>query len=80
MLFNILNQIELNFHKMNSFIHHFIINGNAKQRGTQVELCNVQMFYEYVVFDIILNNICLSFYVVEKYSTLYIIYDDCVCM
>ncbi len=50
MSFNIFNRIELSFHKMNSFIHHIIINGNAKQCGTQVELCNVQMFYEYVVF------------------------------
>jgi hypothetical protein len=50
MSFNIFNQIEFSFHKMNSFSHHFIINGNAKQCKAQVELCNVQMFYEYVVF------------------------------
>jgi hypothetical protein len=80
MSFSIFNQIELSFHKMNSFIHHFIINSNAKQCGAQVELHSVQMFYEYVVFWYHFRKTCLSFYVVEKCSTLYIIYDDFVCM
>jgi hypothetical protein len=43
-------KLNLDFTKINSFSHHFIINGNAKQCRAQVELCNVQMFYEYVVF------------------------------
>jgi hypothetical protein len=37
-------------------------------------------FMNMLSFDIILEKTCLSLYVVEKFSTLYIIYDDCVCM
>jgi len=37
-------------------------------------------FMNMLSFDIILEKTCLSFYVVEKSSILYIIYDDCVCM
>lgn len=50
---------------------------------------NVEPKYNYVMFkcfmnmlsfDIILEKTSLSFYLVGKYSTLYIIYDDCVYM
>jgi hypothetical protein len=69
MSFNIFNQIEFSFHKMNSFPHHFIIN-----------YVMFKCFMNMLSFDIILGKTCLSFYVLEKYSTLYIIYDDCVYM